>query len=765
MLLDLILALHVTQKIRGAHLHAAVAADVQLIARVDTDDAEILDGGLGAVARAARHCHLELVRRPGAPGEFFEIDAELRRVLGAEAAPGLADAGLHGADGLAVGMAGDEAGGRQIAPDAGEILLPHAEQIDALAAGDVYGRHAVLLRDLGDRFEFGGRGLAAPHARHDRVAAVLLDVGVHALVDEARLVVVAVLAGPLTEQVIVQRGAALRAAVPGLPVQIVHHRAQRCQALLADGPADVVVRMVGAGAQRFAARRLRIVTAQGVRQQRLDQTGAGAAGAGGLGVRAHLVEGEQFLFGDGADDVALAHAVAAADLGAVGHGGDAAAVAVTRVAEVRLAEQQAVAEAADVGAVAHELEVPGAVQGVAVHDRAADAVAGDHQLLVHAPAGVLEHHLLGAVIAAEVAGGEQVDAGDLQPGRGHRAVVARITEPCEVVGADLRLLEQGRDQAVGRAAVLDAFADGIDARVVGLQGVVDHDTASAVQAAGLGESGIRADADGHHHQVGEHFHDIPGTARSALAQAQAYALDPVDAEDGLGLRAHQEFQAARLERTLEQRRRRPVELFLHQRVQEMHDSDGHALPEQAVGRLQAEQAAADHDGVATRAGGRQHPVHVLDVAEPDHAGQIAARHGDDDGRGAGRQDQAVVARRAAVGRVHHPPRPVDLHRLAAFVQGDAVVRVPALVVEHDLLQRLLAGEHRREQDAVVVAAGLGAEYGDVVDIGRDLQELLQRAHARHAVADQNQFLFHGECSVGCPGIAIAGGSGRGGRPL
>ena len=35
-----------------------------------------------------------------------------------------------------------------------------------------------------------GVGDAAPHARHDRIGAVLLDVGVDALVDEARLVVV-----------------------------------------------------------------------------------------------------------------------------------------------------------------------------------------------------------------------------------------------------------------------------------------------------------------------------------------------------------------------------------------------------------------------------------------------------------------------------------------------------------------------------------------------------------------------------------------------
>ena len=49
----------------------------------------------------------------------------------------------------------------------------------------------------------------------------------------------------------------------------------------------------------------------------------------------------------------------------------------------------------------------------------------------------------------------------------------------------------------------------------------------------------------------------------------------------------------------------------------------------------------------------------------------------------------------------------------------------------------------REQDAVVVRVRLGAEHGDVVQVGRDLQQLFERAHAGHAVADHHQFhLLH-----------------------
>jgi hypothetical protein len=44
----------------------------------------------------------------------------------------------------------------------------------------------------------------------------------------------------------------------------------------------------------------------------------------------------------------------------------------------------------------------------------------------------------------------------------------------------------------------------------------------------------------------------------------------------------------------------------------------------------------------------------------------------------------------------------------------------------------------RQQDAVVVGVRLGAEDGDVVQVGRDLQQLFERAHAGHAVADHHQ---------------------------
>jgi hypothetical protein len=60
----LLLGRDLAQQIGDADLDPAIAADMELIARVDADDAEILDRRFGTVARAAGHSDLELVGHP-----------------------------------------------------------------------------------------------------------------------------------------------------------------------------------------------------------------------------------------------------------------------------------------------------------------------------------------------------------------------------------------------------------------------------------------------------------------------------------------------------------------------------------------------------------------------------------------------------------------------------------------------------------------------------------------------------------------------------
>ena len=155
---------------------AAVAADVEVPAVVGGDDADVLAPCLGAFAGAAGHPGLDLVRRADAPVPQLQLDRQRDRVLHPVAAPGRPDAGLHRAEGLAVGVPGLEPGVHQPPPDRGQLLHPRAEQVDALPAGDLR-VEAEVAGDLAEDDELVRRDLAAGDPRHHRVGAVALDVG------------------------------------------------------------------------------------------------------------------------------------------------------------------------------------------------------------------------------------------------------------------------------------------------------------------------------------------------------------------------------------------------------------------------------------------------------------------------------------------------------------------------------------------------------------------------------------------------------------
>src|SRR6185312_8779935 len=74
-----------------------------------------------------------------------------------------------------------------------------------------------------------------------------------------------------------------------------------------------------------------------------------------------------------------------------------------------------------------------------------------------------------------------------------------------------------------------------------------------------------------------------------------------------------------------------------------------------------------------------------------------------------------------------------------------------------VLEGLLARQHRRQHDPVVVDPGLGAEDGDLVAIGGALEDLLDRPAPGHAVADDDQLLLvHTDVLHACASASLAG---------
>jgi hypothetical protein len=282
--------------------------------------------------------------------------------------------------------------------------------------------------------------------------------------------------------------------------------------------------------------------------------------------------------------------------------------------------------------------------------------------------------------------------------------------------------------------MLDALADGEDVGILaGAQPVIHHDAAVDLEIHGAGEIDIRSDADGDDDEIGL---DLPPIG-------QLHARRAVGAGDLLGLAVGEEGDAALVEVALQQHAGMGVELALHQRRHQMHQGDAHAAALQAPGGLEAEQPAADDHRPLVVARRLQHQLDIVDVPERAGAGQAEAGDRRRQRLGAGGDEQLVVAERHAGGGGDRLQRPVHRHRGVAGDQADAVLGIPVAAVDDDLLERLLAGQHRGEGDAVVIRVRLGAEDGDVVALRRALQQLLDRPHAGHAVADDDEALTLG----------------------
>src|SRR4051812_31578597 len=93
----LLLGGHMREQIGRADMQARRACNVNVIAGLDADDADVLDSRLGAIARTAGDRKLHLRRRPRTAQEALELDAEPGRILRAKPAPFTANTGLHGA--------------------------------------------------------------------------------------------------------------------------------------------------------------------------------------------------------------------------------------------------------------------------------------------------------------------------------------------------------------------------------------------------------------------------------------------------------------------------------------------------------------------------------------------------------------------------------------------------------------------------------------------------------------------------------------------
>ncbi len=279
--------------------------------------------------------------------------------------------------------------------------------------------------------------------------------------------------------------------------------------------------------------------------------------------------------------------------------------------------------------------------------------------------------------------------------------------------------------------MLDAFADREHVRVRGDKMVVDMDAAPDRQASGAREFDVGADADRHHNQ-----------RRGDVAPVlEADPLDLALAVNLGSIGAGQDRLAPRLERCLEQPPGRFVELPFHQRRHDVEHGHLHPAQRQAVRRLEPEQPAADHHCVPAGVGRAQHRADIVHVAEGYDTLQVMPRHRDDERVGTGREDERVIALDPARARGDGLDLAIDRDDGVARHQLDRIVGIPDEIVDHDVVERLVAGEQRREHDAVVVHVRLGAEDRDAIAGRIAHEDFLDGAAARHTVADDDEMRF------------------------
>ncbi|VTR63422.1 Uncharacterised protein [Actinobacillus pleuropneumoniae] len=404
-------------------------------------------------------------------------------------------AGLDGPQRFGISIAGRHI---QLFPYAWQIFLLHADQIQTLSAGYLDDLNVVLKRYVRNFLQILRRGNAAVHSWHYRVCAVFLNVGVHPLIDEAGFPFLLMGHRIQHGQIIMDGGTAFRAALRVAEVQNMHDFLRRGQPLGADFSNDFVPVERGARAYALFACRLKAIAQYALKDLLHDRLAASAR-TGRSRASFDFVHGRETLKRHGIHNGFFGYAVAAADDFIVGHliqrEGLAASFPCTLGAHDRMIDLLGHGRLFSY----HGLKA-GRIADIPEQYRADDDVVAQQDFLIGLAPIVLrhDHRVLG--LLHKLSCGEYINAADFQFRRYDAALVRQAVHAAEMLGENLSLLEQRRNQAVTCPPMLAAFANRIHIRPGGLKIIVDYDSPVHFDSARLGGSDVRSDTHGHDHE-------------------------------------------------------------------------------------------------------------------------------------------------------------------------------------------------------------------------------------------------------------------------
>ena len=322
------------------------------------------------------------------------------------------------------------------------------------------------------------------------------------------------------------------------------------------------------------------------------------------------------------------------------------------------------------------------------------------------------------------------------------------------VDDDLGHRVAGSDQAVHLAAGRRALADGEDVRRRTVRHCSSTRTpprSATLEAALAGQGVARPDAGGEDDDLGvDGLGRVPSSVPAGRSRSPVTPSPPVDL---LGHHAGVDADAELLDVAHQRGAAGAVELHRHQPRRHLDDVGLEPELDERVGRLQTEQAAADHDAAGRALAGRPDRLEVLDGAVDEAAVLAAALDRRHERRRAGGQDErrrSGAVDGAGVGQGFRPWPPCGRHEgddrptrsipVTATSSDSAHARVVVLPLRQQRqLVGALDGEEARQRDPVVGRARLLAEHDDVVGLGEAaLDGGLDEAVADHAVADDNE---------------------------
>ena len=196
---------------------------------------------------------------------------------------------------------------------------------------------------------------------------------------------------------------------------------------------------------------------------------------------------------------------------------------------------------------------------------------------------------------------------------------------------------------------------------------------------------------------------------------------------------------------LEPRRRLGVDLPAHQAGRRLDHDHIEAQPAQGIGRLEPEQAAADHHGAAHALGSPAQTEQIVEGAVDEHAIVVRTLDGWDERRRPGGEDQAAVGGLPAVARPNELPVAVDGNHPGAGDDTNAEGVAPARPGEREP-PGVAVIEPLGEPDAVVGRIRLLADDGDIV-----APELVERGQPLDELEPNHAESGHDEASRRAPG--------------